>query len=173
MGHSYGGMVITGVADRAPERLRQLIYLDAHLPDSGQAASGAFAEGTSEVLQGMAHAAGDEWLLPALPPEAMGVTRPEDLAWVESRRVPLPLRTLNEPLHLARGLADLPSTYIRCAQRDALIQALGTDPLTPFVEKARRRGFRMIELDAGHDAMICAPELTARALLEALAPGKG
>lgn len=171
VGHSYGGMVITGVADRAHERLRQLVYLDAHVPDSDQAANGQFAAGTADVLQSLAQAKGDDWLLPPLPPGVMGVTRPEDIAWMESRVVPLPLRVLNEALHLTRGPSDLPSTYILCTQREALIKAFGTDPLSPFVEKARRRGFRIIEIDAGHDPMIAAPELTARALLEALAPG--
>ncbi|HSP81472.1 MAG TPA: alpha/beta hydrolase [Myxococcaceae bacterium] len=171
VGHSYGGMVITGVADRAPERLAHLVYLDAHLPDSGQAASGAFSEGTSEVLQSLSQAQGDDWLLPPLPPQAMGVTRPEDVAWVQPRRVPHPLRTLNEPLHLSRGPCSLPSTYVRCAQRAGLIEAFGTDPLTPFFEKARKRGFRFRDIDVGHDAMVAAPELTSQALLELVLEG--
>ncbi|QRN97536.1 alpha/beta fold hydrolase [Archangium violaceum] len=171
VGQSYGGMVITGVADRMPERLRHLVYLDAHLPESGQAASGAFAAGTSEVLHSLARAEGEEWLLPPLPLGVMGVTRAEDVAWAGPRRVPHPLRTLNEPLHLERGRSAVPSTYVRCTRREGLIGAFGTDPLAPFVEKARERGLRFRELDAGHDAMLAAPELTARVLLELLAEG--
>ncbi|WP_158502237.1 alpha/beta fold hydrolase [Vitiosangium sp. GDMCC 1.1324] len=169
VGHSYGGMVITGVADRVPERLRHLVYLDAHLPDSGQAASGAFSEGTSDVLQSLSQAQGDAWLLPPLPLHAMGVTRPQDVAWAQPHRVPHPLRTLNEPLYLTRGPCPLPSTYVRCTQRNGLIQAFGTDPLTPFFEKAHQRGFHFREIDVGHDAMVAEPELTARALLDVVA----
>ncbi|MBZ4422368.1 alpha/beta fold hydrolase [Myxococcus sp. RHSTA-1-4] len=170
VGHSYGGMVITGVADRLPGRLRHLVYLDAHLPDPGQAASGAFSEGTADVLQSLAQAQGEAWLLPPLPLHVMGVTRPEDVEWAQPRRVPHPLHTLNEPLPLHRGPSTLPGTYIRCSQREGLLQAFGTDPLAPFFDKARQRGFRFLDIDSGHDAMIAVPQLTAQALLEALSP---
>ncbi|WP_257457846.1 alpha/beta fold hydrolase [Archangium lipolyticum] len=171
VGQSYGGMVITGVADLMPERLRHLVYLDAHLPESGQAASGAFAEGTSEVLNARARAEGEAWLLPPLPLGAMGVTREEDVAWAGPRRVPHPLRTLDEPLHLERGRSAVPCTYVRCTRREGLIGAFGTDPLAPFARKAREWGLRFRELDAGHDAMVAEPERTARLLLELLTEG--
>lgn len=168
VGHSYGGMVMTGVADRLPERLRHLVYLDAHLPDPGQAASGAFSEGTADVLQSLAKAEGEAWLLPPLPLHVMGVTRPKDVAWAQPRRVPHPLRTLNEPLPLLRGPSTLPATYVRCTQRAALVAAFGTDPLAPFFDKARQRGFHFRDIDTGHDAMVAAPELTTQVLLEVL-----
>ncbi len=166
VGHSYGGMVITGVADRVPERLAHLVYLDAHLPDNDQAASGAFGGSANEVLQSLSKAEGESWLLPPLPLHVMGVTRSEDVAWAQPRRVPHPLRTLNEPLHLARGVSSVPATYVRCAQRDGLIGAFGADPLATFHERARQRGLRMRELDCGHDAMVAVPEPTARVLME-------
>ncbi len=168
VGHSYGGMVITGVADRVPERLAHLVYLDAHLPDNGQAASGAFGGSTNDVLQSLAKADGDAWLLPPLPLGVMGVMRPEDVAWAQPRRVPHPLRTLNEPLHLSRGVSTVPATYVRCSQRDGLIGTFGADPLAAFQERAHQRGLRWRELDCGHDAMVAVPESTARLLLDIL-----
>ena len=50
VGHSYGGMVITGVADRIPERIRRLVYLDAALPDPGESLFDLFAEGRVDPL---------------------------------------------------------------------------------------------------------------------------
>jgi pimeloyl-ACP methyl ester carboxylesterase len=169
VGHSYGGMVITGVADRVPERLSHLVYLDAHLPDNGQAASGAFGGSTNEVLQSLSKAEGEAWLLPPLPLGAMGVTRPEDVDWAQPRRVAHPLRTLNEPLHLMRGVSSLPATYVLCTQREGLIGTFGADPLATFQQRARERGLRLREVESGHDAMVAAPEPTARVLLEAAA----
>src|SRR5690606_29622328 len=97
VGHSYGGMVITGVADRAPERLARLVYLDAAVPANGQNATGGFAEGTGDVLDAMASGPDDtSWLLPPLPLLAYGVTDPADVAWIGDRRVPHPLPTLSE-----------------------------------------------------------------------------
>jgi pimeloyl-ACP methyl ester carboxylesterase len=168
VGHSYGGMVITGVADRVPERLAHLVYLDAHLPDSGQAASGAFSAGTGEVLQSLSEAQSpseaEAWLLPPLPPDAVGITREEDVAWVR-KRVSHPLHTLNEPLHLRHPPGKVPGTYIRCTQRQGLVALFGTDPLAPFFDKARQRGMRFRDLDSGHDAMITVPREVADELL--------
>jgi len=164
VGHSYGGMVITGVADRVPERISQLVYFDGHVPDSGQAANGSFASGTTEALASMAQ--GDEsWLLPPLPPEAVGLTRPEDIAFA-ARRVPHPLRTLAEPLVLAHPDRAVRRAYLRCTQRGGLLKAFGVDPLLPFVEKARASGFRFGEIDAGHDAMVSEPLRSAEVLLD-------
>lgn len=172
VGHSYGGMVITGVADRAPERLSRLVYLDAAVPKPGQNATGGFAEGTGDVLDGMASGGPDDtsWLLPPLPLAAYGVTDPADIAWIGERRTPHPLPTLNEPIRLARGEpTGLPRVYVRCARRDGLVQVFGADPLQPMYEHAVAAGFALLSVDAGHDAMVIAPQQVADALQAALA----
>lgn len=169
VGHSYGGMVITGVADRAPERLSRVVYLDAAFPKNGQNATGGFAEGTGEVLDQMASGPDDtSWLLPPLPLVAYGVTAAEDIAWIGDRRTPHPLPTLNEPIRLTREAPGLPRVYVRCARREGLIQVFGADPLAPMYDNAVAAGFALLSVDAGHDAMVVAPQQVADALVAAL-----
>jgi pimeloyl-ACP methyl ester carboxylesterase len=163
VGHSYGGTVITGVADRARERLKRLVYLDASAPLDGQSASGSFSEGTADKLNKMS--AGDGWLLPPLPLAAVGVTEPADVALLEALRHPHPMRTLLEPLRLAHGNTSLPRTYLRCTKHEGLVAVLGVDPLEPFVARARKEGWDLRDLAASHDAPLTAPDAVAGALL--------
>jgi pimeloyl-ACP methyl ester carboxylesterase len=169
VGGSYGGAVITGVAGQIPEKVARLVYLDGTIPEDRQAVSTGLTEGTSGVIDAMASDQGTDWLLPPLPPEAVGITAPEDIAWVEGKRHPHPIRTLNEPLDMpSPEAAKIPRCYILCARREGLIGAFGFDPLAPFVEKARRAGWPVLTVDAGHDAMVTAPREVARHLLDLL-----
>ena len=163
VGHSYGGTVVTGVADRERARVKRVIYLDASAPVNGQAASGAFAEGTADKLEEMS--ASEGWLLPPLPAAAVGITDPADVAWLDARRHPHPMRTLMEPLRLEHGELQLPRSYVVCTRHDGLVQLFGTDPLRPFVERAQREGWNVDELPCGHDAMLIDPGGTAGVLL--------
>ncbi len=167
VGHSYGGMVIAGVADREPGRLARVVYLDAAYPVSGQNAAGGFAEGTGDALDAMS-ATGPEdtsWLLPPLPLAAYGVTEASDIAWVGDRRTAHPLATLNEALVLRNAAAKLPRSYVRCTQRQGLVGLFGADPLQPMYERAVADGLAIATIDAGHDAMVTAPEQVTAALL--------
>lgn len=163
VGHSYAGTVVTGVADRERKRIARLVYLDASAPVNGQAASGAFAEGTADKLDEMA--ASEGWLLPPLPPAAVGVTDPADVALLEARRHPHPMRSLMEPLRLDHGDTQIPRTYVSCTRHEGLVELFGIDPLTPFVERARREGWEMREIAAGHDVMLIDPESVTQVLL--------
>ncbi len=165
VGHSYGGMVITGVADRVPERLSQLVYLDAAYPRDGQNATGGFAEGTGEALEKMSDETVSSFeLLPPLPLQAYGVTSDEDIAWIGDRRVAHPMSTLNEPLRLEHGPTQVPRTYIRCTDRQGLLAVFGADPLQPMYEQAVADGVHILKVDSGHDAMITAPGPVAELL---------
>jgi pimeloyl-ACP methyl ester carboxylesterase len=163
VGHSYAGTVVTGVADRERARVKQVIYLDASAPVDGQSASGAFAEGTADKLEEMS--ASEGWLLPPLPVVALGVTAPADVALLEARRHPHPMRTLMEPLRLTHGELDVPRSYIVCTEHNGLVDLFGVDPLLPFVERAQREGWDVHEIRCGHDAMLIDPGSTARVLL--------
>lgn len=90
VGHSYGGMVITGVADRMPERLSKLIYLDALVPHDGEAALDLIPQDQrQEMLQRVA-TQGMGWLLPV---QRGGNNVP-------THNLPHPFRSWSEPLHL-------------------------------------------------------------------------
>jgi hypothetical protein len=147
----------------------------APAPASGAASAPTPPLGAASAAAGPAEpppgpARDEDWLLPPLPFAATELIRDEDIAWVAPRRVPHPLRTLSEPLPLDASEIALPNvtrTYVHCTRRAALVALFGTDPLQPFAAKARARGYRYRELDAGHDAMITAPAEVSALLLEA------
>ena len=159
VGHSSGGTVVTGVADRQRDRIKRIVYLDASAPVNGQAASGAFAEGTAGKLEEMS--ASDGWLLPPLPVSAVGVTDPHDVELLENLRHPHPMRTLVDPLRLEHGDTKLPRSYVVCTKHEGLVAMFGVDPLAPFVERARREAWDMHEIEAGHEVMLIDPSATA------------
>ena len=152
IGHSYGGMVATGVADRVPERLRQVVYLDAFVPAEGRCLLDYMPEG---VRKHMVENAADGWRVPAnpIPPD----TAPEDVAWIEPRR-------MTQPLRLKRGETSLPRSYIYCRL------APPGDPFRQFAERAKREGWRYFELDASHSPNVTAPEPLADLLAEIARP---
>ena len=83
VGHSYAGMVITGVAASVPERLRLLIYLDAYVPEDGQIESELWPPEMRAAIQ--ADAAAGRGLRPPPSPEFMGIADPEMAAWLRAR----------------------------------------------------------------------------------------
>jgi pimeloyl-ACP methyl ester carboxylesterase len=161
VGHSYGGMVIRGVADRAPQRLARLIYLDAFVPDDGQALLDFVpAEGRAAMIQ-IAQTRGDGWRVPTRTPQQFGIADEADVRWVGQRLVDQPLKTFTQPVRVTGTGPALPRTYIRCAAGDE------GSPYAPFGERLRRDpSWRYRELATGHAAMITAPEALARLLLE-------
>jgi pimeloyl-ACP methyl ester carboxylesterase len=153
VGHSYGGMVITGVAEKAPDRLSRMVYVDAFLPENGKAVK------DYSILRPLPDGA---WRVPPLgPPSAFGVTDERDVAWVQARLGDQPLKTLTQPIRIAgdRPLT-LPRTFIQCTQTPWFAEAGA---------RAKQNGFTYRELfTAGHDAMITQPAGLARLLLELL-----
>jgi pimeloyl-ACP methyl ester carboxylesterase len=163
VGHSYAGMVITGVADRLPARLTRLIYLDAFVPGDGQALLDfASPEGRAGMLQD-AQARGDGWRLLAPAPDSpfLNVTDPDDVAWVTPRLTAQPVQTFTQPVRLSGAGASLPRTYIWCTRLGA------PSTFAPFAERLRNDPtWRYRELATGHDAMITAPRELTQLLLE-------
>jgi pimeloyl-ACP methyl ester carboxylesterase len=157
LGHSYGGMVATGVADRARERIAQLIYLDAFVPENGQSLFDLQPAEVRERMRELARTAGEGW---RLPPNPMPADTPAaDVAWAAGRRLPHPIKAFEQPLHLA-GKRPPPRSYIYC-------QRIGpVDVFRQFAERARREdGWRCFEIDASHNPHITAPQALL-ALLE-------
>jgi pimeloyl-ACP methyl ester carboxylesterase len=162
VGHSYGGMVITGAADRATDRVAGLVYLDAANPANGQSLldvagpSLAVARDFGQVVDGV------ELVLIPTPDAGMfyGVSDPEDLAWMADRLTPHPWRSFEEPLKLENeeALWTIPQYHIVCTSTLAT-----RDP--KLVDEARRDG-RLWDIDTGHDLMITEPQAVAQALLE-------
>ncbi|HUV11642.1 MAG TPA: alpha/beta hydrolase [Acidimicrobiia bacterium] len=165
VGHSYGGMVITGVADRATEQIGDLVYLDAANPRNGQSlvdVAGPIIEATrplGRVIDGV-----EVVLLPG--PEAglfYGVTDPDDVAWMAERLTPHPWKCFEQPLRLTNeeALWAIPQAHIVCTSTMPT-----RDP--DLMDRARLAG-RLWEIDTGHDLMITEPQQVADALLAIVA----
>ena len=154
LGHSYGGMLATVLADRAPGRFTQLVYLDAFVPRDGQA--------LMDLVPAPARAGwpAADWRTPPnpLPPD----TSPEDAAWITERRVPQPRRCFTQPVKLTGAGDALPRTYIYC------VRPSPGDVFQPFAQRAQSEGWRYLEIDATHSPNVTAPDALAR-LLDAVA----
>jgi pimeloyl-ACP methyl ester carboxylesterase len=150
IGHSYGGMVATGVADRARERISKLIYLDAFAPKAGDSAFSLLPEAAAARMRELAEADGEGWRIPPNPPPPD--TPEDDVAWVTPRRLPQPIKTFEQPLALQNGEPTLPRSYIYCERYGP------GDIFKQFAERARNEGWRLFEIDASHNPHITAPE---------------
>jgi pimeloyl-ACP methyl ester carboxylesterase len=154
VGHSYGGMVATGVADRARERIARLVYVDAFVPESGQSLLDLLPAQARAGRQDAAATQGDGWLMPPnpSPPD----TSPEDLAWIAPRRRWQPAACFSQPLVLRSNAPPPPRTYVYCTR-------IGPDDT--FGQFARRfrsaPGWQLLEIDASHSPNVTAPEALA------------
>ena len=150
IGHSYGGMVATGVADRAADRVAHLVYLDAFVPHHGDSLLALTpADNRSRVLEGV-RTQGDGWRIPANP--LPSDTSPDDVAWSMPRRVMQPLKTWEQPIKLTGAVDKLPRTYIYCNKFGP------GDVFRQFADRARSEaGWKYFEMDASHNPHITVP----------------
>jgi pimeloyl-ACP methyl ester carboxylesterase len=162
VGHSYGGMVITGVADRAADRIGKLVFLDAATPKNGESLvdhAGPVINAVrpyGEVVDGI-----ELVLLPG--PDAgrlYGVEDPDDLAWMADRLTGHPWQCFEKKLVLGNedALRAIPDFHVVCTS------TIPTRDRT-IMERARAAG-RLWDIDTGHDLMITAPAAVAAVLLE-------
>lgn len=160
VGHSYGGMVITGVADRATDRVGHLVFLDAATPENGQSlvdvagpvilaarTSGRTMNGTELVLY-----PGED------PMSFYGVSDPEQIAWMKPKLTPHPWKCFEQKLVLENEAAmrEIPQTHIVCTSTLAFRDV-------PKL-KAASEG-RVWDIETGHDLMISEPRAVAEMLL--------
>ena len=155
VGHSFGALVALAVAERVPERVRRTVLLDGLVVEPGEPGFAGLPPESASARIAAAEASSGGLAIPPPGGAAFGLTEPEDIAWVDRRLTPHPLRTYAEPFDLRSPLgAGRPVTYVCC-----------TDPLYPTLAGgraiARREGWTWRELPTGHDAMISAPEMTA------------
>ena len=147
VGHSYGGMPIAVVADRVPDRLARVVYLDAFAPRDGDC---AWTERPDLERFMTSHA--QDGLIPPIPPEYTGAD-PEHYDLLRERLTTTPLRCLAEPIRLTVAAGRVPRTYVWCTQS-------GFGPVARRVHGEAGWDYR--ELDTKHMAMYTAPaELTA------------
>jgi pimeloyl-ACP methyl ester carboxylesterase len=162
VGHSYGGMVITGAADRVPDRVGRLVYLDAATPINGQSLEDVAGPVINAVRPMGQVVDGIELVLWPAPDAGLlyGVTDPADLAWMAERLTPHPWKCFDQPLALGNEAAlwSIPQYHIVCT---STLSTRDRDQMA----RAKAEG-RLWDIDTGHDLMITEPEKTANALLQ-------
>jgi pimeloyl-ACP methyl ester carboxylesterase len=115
VGHSYGGMVIGGVSEKIPHRIKHLVYLDAYIPQDGKSGFDLIP-GLKEIYEKRSlKKQGKEWLVSSYEPQDWGVTNPDDIAWMKSRLGPMPWHTHDQPLKIQNPQSkELAKSYISC-----------------------------------------------------------
>jgi pimeloyl-ACP methyl ester carboxylesterase len=152
VGHSYGGMVVTGVADRVAAKVRSLVYLDAFVPKDGQAALDLVRPEMREKILAL-----PDWRIPPPPPQ--GMSDKDELAWIEGRRNPQPAGTFKERIVL-KNKSFSNRAYIFCS---------GYSPTTfaPFAAAIKSdKAWRYHELPTHHYPQISMPRELAALLVD-------
>ncbi len=158
-GHSYGGMVIAGVAEQMRSALGAIVFLDAFLPQNGEAVVDLTSAAVHDAIE--AARKRNDFMLPPRPAEAFGVNA-ADRAWVDGKCTPQPIATFTETIKVTGAVQSVPKKiYIRAASY-----------VNPGFDKALARAkadpaWRAEMAPCGHDVMVDAPEWLAKILLEA------
>jgi pimeloyl-ACP methyl ester carboxylesterase len=120
VGHSYGGTVITAVAEQVPERVGCLIYLDACVPQDGQSNNAVLGPERAERIRAAAREEGEGWRVP--PPLLADWTLPDAIrAWTWQKLTPHPLRSLEDPVRLrSAGAARIARVFLRSSAQSPL-----------------------------------------------------
>ena len=161
VGHSLSGPAISGVADRVPERLQRLVYLDSLLVEGGERALDMVPAEVAAQRQRLVDEEGEGFFWPVAPLTAFGF--PPDhpgLAWAQARVTATPYTTYTQPLTLQHPVGNgLPATYVACVQ-----------PAMPSLAwahaRARDYGFDYREIASSHEAPLTDPDLVVEVLLD-------
>jgi pimeloyl-ACP methyl ester carboxylesterase len=153
VGHSFGGNPVSAVADRIPERLKHLVYIDTLLLRNGESGFSQLDPAIVAQRVELAEKTSGGLTIPPPSPGAFGVTDPADAEWLRRQLTPLPLNCYRVPLHLKHPLGnDVSKTYIACTNPIY-------EPAVPTQEWVKsQRDWRYLELSTGHDAMVTNPE---------------
>jgi pimeloyl-ACP methyl ester carboxylesterase len=158
-GHSYGGCVISGVAELLPERIAALVYLDAFLLEDGECLHDLLPAEHREMQVSLANEYGEGWRVPPIPAEVFNVNA-LDRDWVDRQCTPQPLATFQQSIRLSGGPSRI--------SRNHFIYASDWEG-TPFAvsyDRAKARRWTTSEIACGHDVMLDRPEALASELLQ-------
>lgn len=158
VGHSYGGMVISGVANRVPDRIRELIYLDAIVSEDGESVMDLAGDAITTMAEAGAGGA-EPWQLVPL------WVKPGKLPPVD---VPQSMLTFTEPIVLDNPEADaIPAVFILTVEAGK-----ETDSFDFFAERARNRQWNVVTMEGGHNPQWFQPEALVKVLLGVVAEGQ-
>ncbi|OOQ54543.1 esterase [Streptomyces antibioticus] len=166
VGHSYAGLVISSAANRIPERIAHLVYLDAMVPEDGESA--VDVQPVTRHLIELAEKSESGWRVPPMPEQPapfglFGVTDPADVAWLRGMLSDQPVRCLQQPVHLGNPAVDaIPRTHIHNV--GAMPEGV-TRRAVPSIQP-NGTAAQVWELPTGHDCMITMPSELSELLLK-------
>jgi pimeloyl-ACP methyl ester carboxylesterase len=150
--HSFGGIASTGAADRIPNRIRHIVYLDSLILQPEQSAFDAIPADVAEARRKLSQEFSGGVSMPVPDPKAFGITDPADAAWLKAKCTPHPLQTYETRLTLKNPIGNgLPVTYV------AVKPEYGPTVAARQYAKTRR-DWNYVELQAAHDAMVDQPQ---------------
>ena len=163
-GHSYGGMVITGVADRIPGKIHALVYLDAFVPNNGEAATDRMEPDVRASINDDVRQHGDGYLMSPIPAAVFNVNA-HDAAWVNQMCVKHPLKCFEQKIALTGAFARVRKlSYVLATDWGAQLAS----PFPPIAEPLRHDPvWKVTDLKCGHDVMVDMPKETADILIAA------
>ena len=159
VGHSYGGMMVTGAADRMPDRIRHVVYLDALVPEDGDTAFVLLPPDLADSRRAAVREQGRGLALPVPGSDSFPILDGPAKDWFMRRLCPHPVGSYGTPVRLARPAgAGLPVTYVAY-----------TSPPLASIEPSRQRarskpGWRYMELAVPHDVQVANPETVVELL---------
>jgi pimeloyl-ACP methyl ester carboxylesterase len=164
VGHSYAGMIISGVVEINPTQVRRLVFLDAFIPDDEESVLDLLPSEIGTYFRSVARDHGDGWRLPGGEGQLdlWGLKPGEARDFVRARLCDFSLRCFEEPLRLpANRKASIPSTFVSSVAEEYPARPF----FAPFSAKARALGWKVVELNTGHDCHVERPGEVANILL--------
>jgi len=164
VGHSYAGMIISGVVEINPTQVRRLVFLDAFIPDDEESALDLLPSEIGTYFRSVARDHGNGWRLPGgeAQLDLWGLKPGEARDFVRARLCDFSLRCFEEPLPLpANRKASIPSTFVSSVAEEYPARPI----FAPFSAKARALGWEVAELNTGHDCHVERPGEVANILL--------
>jgi pimeloyl-ACP methyl ester carboxylesterase len=161
--HSYGGMPVAGAMQRIADRVRSVVWLDAHCPMEGESIFDLIGEERAGQMRKWAEEGGAGWFIPTSDATFWGLTDPEQIAWANSKTTPQPLKTYTDKIGPTDRAWSHPGTMIEC-----------NPSKLPAVEGQRQRAraatdphFHHRVIDSPHEPMVTHPEELTRLLVDA------
>jgi pimeloyl-ACP methyl ester carboxylesterase len=151
-GHSYGGMVVAGVADKLHDKIKSLIFLDAFIPTNGKSLMDLQPPALAEKMRAEAKAEGDGWRIKRLSANYFRVADPEDIARLDRHAVDQPIGTMAQKANLTGAWEKIPHlAYIRAGGHQG--------PFGQFQDRLRNDArWQVFEVPCGHNIMLDMPE---------------
>jgi pimeloyl-ACP methyl ester carboxylesterase len=163
-GHSYGGCVVRGVADRIPDKIDALVYLDAFVLEDGESLYDTLPPAVRNAHLESASRDGEGWKVTPIPAKEFQVNA-SDADWVDRQCTAQSIATFQQPLKLTGGIEKIKNvTFI-------LATGYVATPFPKFYERAKAKGWKTLEMNCGHDVMLDMPVELTEALIEASTRG--